>query len=307
MRILISRLSALGDVVCTLPAAHALHRTFPEAEIVWWADKRFSGILECCPWVNEIVIAPQILIEQKETVRGLGQFDLALDLQGLMKSALPIFWSKAERKLGYHWQREGALLLVSPVTPDPSSIHVTDQYIDVARAAGAQDLPTEYGLTPPDTDLETVRSKMRDSGWNEAKKLTIMNAGAGWVTKRWNPAHFAQVADELIESGGQVLFLGTKMDRPAFEEVRSAMHQEPIDFLSQTSVRELVSLVSLCDLHIAGDTGSTHLATGLGKPTIGVYTLTRPERSGPYGQLDRAKSLDPVEVLAMAKEILAFT
>lgn len=305
MRILISRLSALGDVVCTLPAAHALHRTFPDAEIVWWADRRFSGILECCPWVHQIVIAPKKLGEQKKTVRKLGQFDFALDLQGLLKSALPVFWSNANRKLGYHWQREGARLLVSPVTPDPTSIHVTDQYIDVALAAGAMELPTEYGLSPHQDDIETVQSKLRNSGWDHTKKLTIMNAGAGWITKRWNPSHFAEVADSLIESGGQVLFLGTKMDRPAFEEVRSAMGHEPIDFLSQTSVRELVSLVSLCDLHIAGDTGSTHLATALNKPTIGVYTLTRPERSGPYGQLDRAKSLDPVEVLRMAKEILA--
>jgi len=303
MRILIVRLSALGDVVCTLPVASALRETYPESEIVWIADRRFAGIAECCSAINQVVVAPRGVAESRDLMSRLGRFDLALDMQGLLKSGILVGAADAEEKLGYHWQREGSWLFSSRVKPDPTSIHIVDQYVDVARAAGANTDHAVFGLFPREEDLVAVRSKLSSARVDSARPIVILNAGAGWSTKRWPAAHFGSLATALTNAGAQPVFIGTDADRMAFEEVR-AHSEHAIDFLGQTSVRELVALCSLAELHVAGDTGSTHLAAALGKPCIGLYTLTRPERSCPYGQLHHSKELEPEKVIRMAMKLL---
>lgn len=303
MRIFISRMSALGDVVCSLPAAVALREAYPEAEIHWMVDKRFRGIVDCCTAVNHTVELPKKLADLKSIMTELGEFDLALDLQGLLKSALPVYLARATKKFGYHWQREGAALLVPKVAPHPGSIHVVDQYLDVAVAAGGSVGHKGFGLQPKGEDLEIVRNKLHESGLEQDQPFVLMNAGAGWATKRWNPAHFAHVAKAVQNEGYQVAFLGTEADRPAFQEV-VANGLSALDLLGKTNVRQLVALTSLASLHLGGDTGSTHLAAALGIPAIGVYTLTKPDRSCPYGQREHCRSLDPVEVTTLALKLL---
>ncbi|MEI8281690.1 MAG: glycosyltransferase family 9 protein, partial [Armatimonadota bacterium] len=118
MRILISRLSAMGDAVCTLPVAFALKKKFPESSITWVVDPRFAEVVECCPAVDEIVkCKPSFSLSSLP--RFSAPFDLALDMQGLSKSALVVWRAKAAKKLGYHWQREIAPLFSHPVLPDP--------------------------------------------------------------------------------------------------------------------------------------------------------------------------------------------
>ena len=131
MRILISRLSALGDTVCTLPVAVALKKQFPECEITWVVDPRFEGIVECCIAVNNVVTCkPSFSLASLP--RFEKPFDIVLDMQGLSKSALVVWRAKAPLKLGYHWQREIAPFFSRPVLPDPSSLHIVDQYLDRA-------------------------------------------------------------------------------------------------------------------------------------------------------------------------------
>jgi heptosyltransferase I len=281
LRFLISRLSALGDTVCSLPAAAALKRAFPECHVTWAVDPRFAGIVECCEAVDEVVrVKPGL---RPETWPRYEQpFDAALDLQGLLKSGLAIVRAKAPLKLGYHWQREGAWLFSRRVLPDPTSIHVVDQYVDVARAAGGEADRADFALRPRGDDLASIRSKLPD------RPFVILNAGAGWATKRWPPAAFAELADRLADARFATALIGGKAaaDREAADEVLRRAKRPPVDLLGQTSVRELVALVSECRAHVGGDTGSTHLAAALGKPSIGLYSITRPERTGPYGQID---------------------
>lgn len=303
MRIFIARMSALGDVVCSLPAAVALREGFPDAEIHWMVDKRFRGIVDCCSAVNHTVELPKGLQQLKEKMAELGEFDLALDLQGLLKSALPVKLARAKQRFGYHWQREGAAILVPRVMPNLNSIHVVDQYLDVAVAAGGKVSRKGFAIQPKGEDVELVRKKLQEAGLPGEEQFVLMNAGAGWVTKRWNPAYFAHVTQAVQARGFHVAFLGTEADRPAFQEVK-AHGVTALDMLGKTNVRQLVALTSLARLHLGGDTGSTHLAAALGIPAIGVYTLTKPERSCPYGQREHCRSLDPVEVTELALNLL---
>lgn len=278
MRFLIARLSSMGDVVCTLPAASALKASYPDSEVVWCVDPRFAGIVELCSAVDRVVVWPKEAAERKAALGELGEFDAAFDLQGLWKSASVVRAVRAKRKLGYHWQRELSWLFSQRVRPDATSLHVTDQYVDVVRAFGAECDRAEFSLKPDPADIAKVRSLLPQGDF------VVCNAGAGWATKRWPAAHFATLANTLSERGLRAVFIGAGPDRPAFEEVQRAGAPAAFDLVGRTKVRELVALVSLARAHVGGDTGSTHIAAALGVPAIGLYSITRPERSCPYGQ-----------------------
>ena len=313
-RVLISRLSALGDTVCTLPVAVAIKREFPECHITWLVDPRFAGVVECCASVDEVFrFKPGIFSWPKFSRR----FDAALDMQGLLKSAVPVGLSRAERKLAYHWQREGAGLFANRVLPDPTSFHVVDQYVDVARALGCSTDRAEFGLAPLQDDVLTVRAKLKAKG--VSGRFVVLNAGAGWVTKRWPARSFAQLADSISEAGLKAILVGggNEADRAAAQEVCDQSKEPPVSMLGETSVRELIALIRLASAHVGGDTGSTHISAALGVPAIGLYAITRPDRSCPYGQrsrclydpagLDRIPPADVVQKLFEALELPGHT
>ncbi len=247
-------------------------------------DPRFAGIVECCSAVDEVI---PVKISLKTIPVFPEEFEAALDLQGLLKSGLCILRAKAKRKVGYHWRREGAWLFSERVLPDPSSFHVVDQYVDVAREVGGQMDLADFMLHPKQEDVDSVRAKLTQKGLQGP--FVVMNAGAGWATKRWVPSYFSRSIDAVAERGYTTVLVGGKAagDISAAEEVTSGCRSKPINLLGQTSVRELVALIGDCNAHLGGDTGSTHIAAALGKPAIGLYSITKPLRSCPYGQIDR--------------------
>lgn len=288
-------------MACSLPAAGSLKAAYPDCEITWICDRRFADLPRHCKHIDQVIVLEKKFQDWRKQITDLGKFDAALDLQGLLKSALPVAFSQSSLKLGYHWQREGARLFTSPVLPRQTSIHVVDQYLDVARAAGGKTI-TDFGLVPdPDSD-QAVHNLLAQ---NELKpKLVICHAGAGWATKRWPAQHFAALADSLADQA-TIAFIGTQADAPAVEEVLAQTKSRPISLIGKTSVAQLISLLNRADLHIAGDTGSIHIAAALARPCIGLYTLTKPHRSCPYGQLDYCQTTDPNEVIALAQTLLS--
>jgi ADP-heptose:LPS heptosyltransferase len=285
-RFLISRLSSLGDVACSLPAACALKSTWPSCEITWIVDPRFAGVVECCRAVD-IVVRAKHGFQPMSWLKLAGEFEAALDLQGLLKCAIPVARVRAHRRVGYHWQRDGAWWCSDRVLPDPSSFHIVDQYVDVARAIGAEADRAEFCLTPKADELASVRSKLDGHGID--RDIFIVNPGAAWITKRWAPDRFARICDAVSESGHIAVLIGSnsKADQAVASQVSSLASRPIANLCGQTSVRELIALISLARAHLGGDTGSTHLAAALGIPSIGLYSLTRPARSCPYGQAHR--------------------
>lgn len=261
-------------------------------------------MVRCCKHVDQVVTLEKDWKTWKKTIQSLGEFDVALDLQGLLKSALPVHFSNAHRKLGYHWQREVAWLFTQAVQPRSSSIHVVEQYVDVALAAGGSIGPIDFGLIPAEESTATVNQLLAENGHTTGKKIAVLHAGAGWASKRWPAANFARLSDELEANDICTAYIGTKGDVTAVEEVLALCKSKPINLLGKTNVKELIALLSLADLHVAGDTGSIHIAAGLKTPCVGLYMLTRPERSCPYGQLDHCRTTDPDAVIALALELV---
>lgn len=309
-RILISRLSALGDVVCTLPVACALKDSEPDCHITWVVDPRFAGIAEGCDAIDSVLrvkpgFHPKTWPSFAET------FDVALDMQGLLKSAIAVGRAKAKAKLGYHWQREGAWLFSRAVLPDPSSNHIVDQYVDVARAAGATAHRARFGLVPSEAAVASIREKL--SAIRALGEYVVVNAGAGWVTKRYPPDQLANVIDQIADAGLRTVLVGGKADsdRQAAAEVESASRSKPHNMLGETTIGELVALIDGAKAHLGGDTGSTHIAAALDRPAVGLYSITRPQRSCPYGQVhnclyhpDGLAHIEPKDVFTRLMENL---
>jgi heptosyltransferase-1 len=283
MKFLISRLSALGDTVCSLPVASSLKRAFPDCHISWLVDPRFAEVVECCRAVDQVI---RYKFKALERVRFEGRFDVALDLQGLLKSAYPLLWARADQKIGYHWQREGSNFVTQRVLPDPTSFHVVDQYVDVARSIGGSTDPTEFNMVPRSDATTSCKTKLNQNGIVD--RFAVINPSAGWVTKRWPPDRFANLIDRMYEVGVQSVLIGGRAsaDLESSAAVVAAVNCPLADLTGQTSVRELIALVSLCSVHVGGDTGSSHLAAALGKPAVGLYSITNPLRSCPYGWRD---------------------
>ena len=142
-------------------------------------------------------------------------------------------------------------------------------------------------MVPLGTDKESVKSLLKSVGIEGP--FVVMNAGAGWASKRWLPAHFGMLAEMLAAKGVQSVLIGGKApaDIEAAEQVISASTVPIVSLLGKTTVRELIALISLGNGHVGGDTGSTHIAAALGVPAIGLYSITKPARSCPYGQIHR--------------------
>lgn len=285
-RFLVSRLSALGDVACTLPVAAGLKSLDPEARVVWAVDPRFAGVVECCDAVDEVACLRPGANPKSWKVSN-EPFDAAFDMQGLLKSALVVCASRAPVKFGYHWQREGAGLFSQAVRPDPTSHHVVDQYVDVVRAFGASVDRADFRLRPKPDDAERMRLLLAERG--VTGRFALMNAGAGWESKRWPLSRFVELVRRLEAEGVQVAFLGgpSPGERAAMDALRAEVGDAAADLVGKTNVRELVALVARAAVHVGGDTGSTHIAAALGVPAVGLYAHTRPERVCPYGQRDR--------------------
>jgi lipopolysaccharide heptosyltransferase I len=282
MKVLISRASALGDIVCCLPVATALKNSFPDCQITWLVDPKFSPIVECCPAVDKVT---PYRYKTLQRVHFEEKYDLALDLQGLLKSAWPLLFAKAATKLGYHWQREGSNFVTSKVLPDPTSNHVVDQYVDVARAAGANAEKAQFHLSPKPQALDSCHLKLNQAGISG--RFVVLNPSAAWITKRWPPESFAKLIDLLKGLGIRAVLIGANSasDRQLSAQIGQLAHTPVADLTGQTNLDELIALLSLCAAHVGGDTGSSHLAAALGRTAVGLYSITNPVRSCPYGAM----------------------
>lgn len=282
-RRLLVKLSSLGDVVCALPVATALKSTFPSDSVVWAVDPRFKGIVDCCKAIDLVVpVAPKL--SPSTWPQFNAPFDAVLDLQGLAKSGLVTMRAKAPIKLGYHWQRELSYLASKKVPRDPSSVHIVDQYLDVAVKAGAQRPQTaDFGLVPFPEDLV----KMQDLVSAGSGKLGFIavNPGSAVPAKRWNAERLGELCQVLEELDYGIVVLGGKAaaEIELAESVRRKT-KSGINMAGKTTVRQLVALLSLAECHIGGDTGTTHIAAAQGIPCVGLYGPTDPDRSSPYNK-----------------------
>jgi heptosyltransferase I len=303
-RLLIVRLSSMGDVIHTLPAAQALREAFPHAMIGWLIEERWAELL-CAPgtsrrgprspqrplvdWVHSVNLrtwrrslftapAVQQIAKIWSDVRSTC-YDVAVDLQGAIRSAVLAKWSGADAVYGSSEPRESPASLFYSRSVVAQGTHVIDQNLSVAAALIGRNVNLPRVDFPRDVAAEeAICRKLGQFGTHE---YAILNPGAGWGAKRWPAERFGEVARQLACDGiCSVVNSGPGEERLAEAVVASSAGAAKS---MKLSISELIALTRRAKLFIGGDTGPMHLAAALHIPVVAIFGPTNPARNGPYG------------------------
>jgi len=296
-RILIIKPSSLGDIVHALPVLAALRDAHPDAHIAWLANRRFVPLLENHPLLNEVIgfdrsrfgrmwRSPRVCVEFWRFVAGLRRrrFDLALDLQGLIRSGLLALFSGAGQRWGFADAREGARLFYTHrVACPPGAQHAVERNCALLRALGVALERPEFPLALTDPERSAARELLTATAGRELEGFIAIVPGARWSSKRWPPESFARLIERLAAGGYPPCVLrGSGADRELAATIRAACAAEAIDLTGRANLRELVGLLDLAGLVICHDSGPMHIAAALGKPIVAIFGPTNPRRTGPY-------------------------
>jgi heptosyltransferase-1 len=294
----------MGDIIHTLPAVQALREAFPQAHIGWLIEERWAELL-CAPgaarrgprsalrpvvdevhsvnlkqWrkapfsISTLQRAAKVWNDVRDT-----HYQVAVDLQGAMRSALLARWSGAPVVYGAAQPRESPASLWYTRRAITRGRHVIEQNLSVAEAlTGIEARPSPVMLPCDPQAAARVEQRLTESGIGD---FAILNPGAGWGAKRWPAERYGEVARGLAAQGLQsILNYGPgeeELVRAAEAASRGAAHAMSF------TLTELIALTRRARLFIGGDTGPLHLAAALRVPVVGIYGPTDPARNGPYG------------------------
>jgi heptosyltransferase I len=297
VNILIIKLSAIGDVIHTLPSLSALRGLYPDAHITWVVEEAAADLVKNHPYLDAVVISrrkswskdfqsgkfKQLLKEISSFIKTLQQrpYDLVIDFHGLFKSSMIVLLSRGKRKLGYNSLQElSGLFLNEKITEDMNK-HAVDRYLDFPRYLGAKIESVDFVLSP-DRDAEN-RAKILLEKYNlEDKKFVAINPVAYWETKLWNDEKFAKLAD-LINNRLKMKVVFTGSEKESIEKITSLMATESINLGGATTLPDLAYLYKKARIVVTTDSGPMHLAAAVETPVIALFGPTDPARTGPYG------------------------
>lgn len=302
MRVLLTRLSALGDIVHTWPLAAQLRNALPDLELYWLVERHFAPLVETHVGVRGAIpvatrrwrkglLTPATREEAREVLqrlRGLG-LDVALDPQGLLKSAVWARIAHIPKRVGLgrqHRRERGAgLFYTETVDPPPETTHVVDMNLSLARALG---VTPELGAAPDGRFLLA-----EGSGPHLAAGTAVVLPATGGPGKAWPPACWAELAAALASRGRPVCVAWGPGERSVAEQI-AAEAGTAVEVAPPTSIVQLAHLLACAAVVVGGDTGTVHLAASLGVPTVAVFLATDPLRNGPRG--------DRVAVVSAARQ-----
>jgi heptosyltransferase-1 len=288
-RILICRLSAVGDSILTMPLLCALRDHLPNAYLAWISEPAGATLLRDHAALDQLLIAPKGWLSSPKRVRAIRKqlcacsFDVVIDPQSLTKSALAGWLSGAPRRIGFAKPRGRELsrwLNNCRVTPTAS--HLVDAQLELLRPLGINNPSVRFAL-PRD---EQVEGKMDQalSTLHLKCPFAVINVGAGWQSRLWPTVRYGRVAKHLGQKWcipSLVVWSGQR-ERQWGEEVVAASGGQAL-LAPPTSLPELGAILRRAKMYIGSDTGPMHLAAAVGTACVALFGTTRPECSGPYG------------------------
>lgn len=292
MKVLIVKLSSIGDVVHTLAALESLSRGFKDkgvkAKIDWLVEEAASSVLKGHPLLNEVIVVKRgwgkNLAANLKAVRVLKEknYDLVLDFQGLLKSGIWVFLSKGKRRVGFSNARELSHLFYNEKLP-PYDVekHAIDRYLDLARYAGGHNGEAVFRLDTRKAS-EALKRKLKLKG--VYGPFFVIVARARWATKMWKDDRFVELAKRLVETKKiKAVFAGSPSDKEDLDRMCAAVGTGAINMAGETDLKELFELFRLSKFAVTVDSGPMHIAAVSGVKTVALFGPTAPWRTGPYG------------------------
>jgi heptosyltransferase I len=303
--ILLVKLSAIGDVVHTLPLLEVLRKNFPEARIDWLVEEEASPMIQGHKEIDHVIVSfrkswqkrllspkdlPAAISEIRRFVRELRslEYDLVIDLHGLFKSGLLTGLARGRRKIGFTGGREGSILfLTDRPYPFDYNRHALERYLLAAEYLGCNMNSWRGEIPLRAEDMERMDRLLADR-FSPDDILIAINPMARWATKLWDEEHFSRLAERLAEElSCKVIFTGSPSDRPVIERIIGGLYPPPLNLAGGTTLRELAYLYTRCRLVVTTDTGPMHIAAAMGVPVVALFGPTAPWRTGPYGKIHK--------------------
>jgi lipopolysaccharide heptosyltransferase I len=280
--ILVVKPSALGDIVHSMPFLNALRNRFTDAEIHWVVARGLHGLLEGHPLIDRVWVinkdqwkkinkAFETVSEIKKLFTDLKKekFDIAVDLQGLMRSGLITMASRAGMRLGFSEAREGSTMVYTHRVKGGKDIHAVDRYMKMAEFLGCDTRDVSFPMVSSDYPLQFT-------------KYAVLMPGAKWTTKRWPAERFGELSSILPINS---VVIGGRQDKGLSETVVSRSGGKAISLAGRTDLRELAGIIKGADFMVSNDTGPMHIAAALNVPVFAIFGPTSPVRTGPYGNI----------------------
>ena len=307
-RILIIKLSALGDVIHTIPVLHKLRHRYPSARIDWLTSPPIAELLRPHPAISNIIEIARHdwLLPRRWSALTAQRYDLVIDMHGQLRTAFLTLATKAPVRIGFDrprakvwkassrvlprqarrhaWKgaREGSWLAYTHHMPVPTlEAHAVDRYLRVGAMLGCDSGPADFSLTIAPAARAHMRELLERHGLGE--KLLTIAPGTIWETKHWRAEGFAEAARHFIAQGFSVALMGSTREVEACEAVASAA-PGVVSFAGQTSLPELAALIERSTVCLTNDSGPMHLAVALNRPVVSIFGPTDPVWIGPYGR-----------------------
>lgn len=289
---LIVRLGSLGDVVHAIPFASALRASFPTSRIDWLVDPRYRDLLELVDGLDHRVpVDPRALFRGAErsaflrTIADLRRraYDVAFDLQGLVKSAVLSRAAGARRVVGFPraYLREPLAALLYTETPEPRGTgHVIRQNLALLAAVGVRDERLRFPLAVPcPAPVAAVLAR-------HPQGFVLINPGAAWPNKRWPAARFGAAAAAIATRHALRSVVLWGPDEHALATAVVGASAGAAELAPPTRITDIAALARGARLMISGDTGPLHVGAAVGTPIVALFGPTSPERNGPWSPED---------------------
>lgn len=299
MNILIVKLSAVGDVIHTLPALAALRRHYPSAHITWVVEEAAADLITGHPCLDRVIVS-----RRKSWIRdvrngrierpiaGIRSFyaelrsrpyDLVIDFQGLLKSAVVVMLSGGNRKLGYDSLQELSRLFYDEKIPEDMRKHAVDRYLDFLRHLGAEAGDPEFFVPIQQESESRIDGLLAANGFDRDEPFVAVSPVALWETKLWEDEKFARLCDR-IERDLKARVVLTAAQAERIEPILEKMKTSAVNLGGKTTLKDLAELYRRAALLITTDSGPMHLAAAMGTPVVALFGPTDPSRTGPYGE-----------------------
>ena len=301
--ILITRLSHIGDCVLTLPMLDRVKQIYPASKIVWAVESPTQQLLSLVPEIDHIVKVPKSWMSNWRHWRDLRKellnhkIDIAIDPQGITKSAALAWISGAKKRVGLQgrWGRELSTWLNNKLK-ETKSLHIVDRSVELVNAMASADqneFQQEFDFKLPvcpdsQTKINQWLAETRNGGF-ETESFVLINPGGSWASKRWEVDRFGELAAEIKNQFGLpsvIVWAGDEEQRMASQIVVGSNGSAVM--ACPTTLRELAALAERASFFVGSDTGPMHIAAAVGTPCVGLYGTTRPEESGAYGDQHQA-------------------
>ncbi len=291
-RVLVWKLSALGDVILSTPTLRAIRQQFPQGHISLVVGRAAYEVVARCPYIDELLI-----YDPKRKDRGMSRqfsfitrlrqraFDLSIDLQNSRRTHLITWLSGVSVRIGYR-RKCGWLLNRGVRLPRVPLAPVAHQHY-LLRQAGLCPAGEQLELWPSALDEERAAALlsqvMTPSSGGERRLLVGVHPGGSgrWQTKRWDLERWASVCDALAQQGAQVVVVGGPEERALGAELTRLANRPPLVVIGETTLMELACIIKRCQLFLAHDSSSLHVAAAVGTPAIALFGPTDPRRHLP--------------------------